>query len=128
MSRLVLVLVDVLVASIELLLDIRVSAIGIGSSLAVCARMSFASGTGDVVNPVGISVSRDTSCSVVSNCCVLASGILCGGIAVVCGRTGILWMESKIVAVGGCRIGPFLIQYKISVIDDTCSASVSFWR
>ncbi len=61
-SRLVLVLVDDLVASIELLLDARVSAIGIDYSLAICARISFASGTGDVVDLVGISISSDTSC------------------------------------------------------------------
>ena len=59
---------------------------------------------------------------------MLAAGISSSGIAVACGRTGILCTESKIVAVGGCRIGPFLIQYKIPVIDDICSASVSFWR
>ena len=41
-----MVLVDDLVASIELLLDARVSAIGIDSSLAICTRISFASGTG----------------------------------------------------------------------------------
>ncbi len=29
----------------------------------------------------------------------LAAGISCGGIAVACGRTGILWMKSKSVAV-----------------------------
>ncbi len=88
-SHLVMALVDVLVASIKLLLDIRVSAIGIESSLAICARISSSSGTGDVVGPVGISVSCDISCCVVSNCCVIAAGLLCGVIAVVCGETGI---------------------------------------
>ena len=75
-SHLVLVLVDVLVASIELLLDVRVSAIGIDTSLAICARISFSSGTGDVVGPVGISVSCDISCCVVSSCCVCVAALL----------------------------------------------------
>ena len=49
---------------------------------------------------------------------MLAAGIS----SVACDRVGISWMESEVVVGGGCRIGPFLIQCKISVIDDTCSA------
>jgi hypothetical protein len=129
-SRFILFLVYDRGAAIGLLLRVDVSSIGICSSLAICARMSFLSGTCDIVGPVGISISGDAYCCVVSCCGVIAAGVLFGIIAVDDGilEIGNSLIESESVVAGGCRIGPFLIQYKISVTDDMCSASVDLWQ
>jgi hypothetical protein len=90
-----------------------VSAMGIDSSF-ICVRISVASGTCIIVGPVGISVSCD------AYCCVVAVGMLRYNVVVACSVAAIdkLSIESEVVIVGGCRIGPFLIQLKISVTDD----------
>ena len=79
---------------------------------------SFSSGCGcDGSEFIIDSIRTSVGCCVIGTYCnvVVASGVVAfGGVPV----------TSGFAIVGGCKIGPFLIQLIISVTDEMCSAPV----
>ena len=67
------------------------------------------------------SIRTSVLCCMIGTYCnvVVVSGVVAfGGMPVTSGLT----------IVGGCKIGPFLIQLITSVTDEMCSAPVNNWR